>query len=91
MGRYRDRVRTCSAAMPDLMLGDICDELDGMLQAAVQEIAKVKEQIVMIDRRLTDCCDDAARDRLKGEVSSLRAELEAIRQSLKSAPPTPTP
>lgn len=91
MGRYRDRVRTCSAAMPDLMLADICDELDGMIQTAMQEIAKVKEQLVLIDRRLTDCCDDSARDRLKGEVSSLRAELGAIRDSLKSAPPNPTP
>jgi hypothetical protein len=66
------------------MLADICDELDGMIQNAVGEIGKIKEQLVLIDRRLSDCCDK--RD-LVGDVAALRNELDAIRQSLK--PPTP--
>lgn len=88
MGRYRDKVRTCSAAMPDLMLGEFCDELDARIEAVQVTIQAMQQQIAILDQKVTACCGDSA---LKDTVSSLRAELEAVRGELANLKPTPTP
>ena len=88
MGRYRDKVRTCSAAMPDLMLGEFCDELDARIDAVQVTIQTMQQQIAILDQKVTACCDDAA---LKRQVLSLRAELDAVRGELANLKPTPTP
>ena len=82
MGAYRDRMSRVSAFSPDLLAADFCDELAssiGDMRHQVESLTKREcRTLRAIDRnrsQITDCCSDS----LRLEVSSLRAEIEALR------------
>lgn len=80
MGKYRDRMTKWSAMPADLLGADFCDELDLKITEVTRRVSAIEERLILIDRKLTDCCDDS----LRGEVTDLRAELQKLRP-----PPSP--
>lgn len=85
MPTYRERISRVSAMPADLMGADFCDELAAQLLQVTQRVSKIEEQLTLLDRKITDCCDDSARLALRNEISALRREVDA----LKAPPPNP--
>jgi len=78
-----------SGMPPDLVGADFCDELATsiadlrkQIEATTKRVATIEEQLIVIDRKLTDCCSDS----LRLEVSALRADVAALK--LPITPPT---
>lgn len=90
MGAYRDRMSKLSAMPPDLVGADFCDELAAsiadlrkQIESTTKRVATIEEQLILIDRKLTDCCDGS----LRLQVSALRTEVEALKPKPASPPP----
>lgn len=91
MGAYRDRMSRVSAFAPDLLAADFCDELASSIgdmrhqvESLTKRVSNIEEQLIVIDRKITDCCSDS----LRLQVSSLRAEIEALKARPNPTPPT---
>lgn len=82
MGKYRDRMTKWSAMPADLLGADFCDELDSKIVEVTRRVSAIEERLILIDRALTDCCDDS----LRAEVAAIRAELKRLRS--EPSPPT---
>lgn len=85
MPKYRDRMAKYSAMPADLVGAEFCDELDSKVAEVTRRVAAIEEQLIQLDRKITDCCDDSARLALRNDMSALRADVDA----LKSRPPIP--
>lgn len=76
MGKHRDRMAKISAMPPDLLSADFCDELEAKIVDVTKRVSTIEEQLIVIDRKLTDCCGGSS---LRTEVDALRAELQKLR------------
>lgn len=91
MGAYRDRMSRISAIGPDLLAADFCDELAASMadlrkqvDSVTRRVANIEEQLIVIDRKITDCCGDS----LRLAVSELRAEVENLKNNPSPPPVT---
>ena len=71
-----------SAMPPDLLAADMADELEAKIDGLQKTIQTMQDQIFALDRKVTDCCDDASR-----KLSSLVAEVETLRKRLSTPAP----
>lgn len=75
MGRNRDRMAKLSAMPPDLLAGDMADELEAKIDGIQKTIQTMQDQIYALDRKLSDCCPDDAVKLSAAEIAGLRKLL----------------
>lgn len=80
MGKHRDQMAKISALPPDLLAADFSDQLDDKIVEVTRRVSSIEEQLIIIDRKLADCCGDS----LKSEVAALKEQLRSL-----VAPPRP--